>query len=105
MPDVHHRHTPESESESESGISHAKDNDLGGVGTLSLFPDIAGLTNTNVIAASNMGNLVLRAPTGPIQPYGSAGVGVVRVTGNLDVPFLGPTIREEERKRHRPEIS
>jgi opacity protein-like surface antigen len=36
-----------------------------------------------------MGNLVVRLPAGPIQPYGSAGVGVVRVTGNVDVPFLG----------------
>lgn len=36
-----------------------------------------------------MGNLVLRLPTGPIQPYASAGVGLVRVTGSVDVPFLG----------------
>ena len=35
-----------------------------------------------------MGNLVLRLPTGPIQPYGSAGVGIVRATGSVDVPFL-----------------
>lgn len=35
-----------------------------------------------------MGNLVVRAPTGPIQPYASAGVGVVRVTGNVSVPFI-----------------
>ncbi len=34
-----------------------------------------------------MGNFVLRLPTGPVQPYASAGVGVVRVTGNLDVSF------------------
>ena len=36
-----------------------------------------------------MGNLVVRLPAGPIQPYGSAGVGVVRVSGDVDVPFLG----------------
>lgn len=36
-----------------------------------------------------MGNLVLRLPTGPIQPYASAGVGLVRVTGSVNVPFLG----------------
>ena len=36
-----------------------------------------------------MGNLVVRLPAGPIQPYGSAGIGVVRVTGNLDLPFVG----------------
>lgn len=39
-----------------------------------------------------MGNLVLRLPTGPVQPYASAGIGVVRVTGNVDVPFLGNVI-------------
>src|SRR5688572_9515948 len=39
-----------------------------------------------------MGNLVLRLPTGPIQPYASAGVGVVRITGSLDVPFLGDVV-------------
>jgi opacity protein-like surface antigen len=39
-----------------------------------------------------MGNLVVRLPTGPIQPYGSAGIGVVRVTGDVDVPFFGDVI-------------
>jgi hypothetical protein len=35
-----------------------------------------------------MFNAVVRLPAGPIQPYGSAGVGVVRVTGNLDLPLI-----------------
>ena len=35
-----------------------------------------------------MFNAVVRLPTGPIQPYGTAGVGVVRVTGSLDLPLL-----------------
>jgi opacity protein-like surface antigen len=39
-----------------------------------------------------MGNLVVRLPTGPIQPYGSAGIGVVRVTGDVDVPFFGDVV-------------
>ena len=39
-----------------------------------------------------MGNLVVRLPTGPIQPYGSAGVGVVKVSGNVTVPFLGNVV-------------
>ncbi len=38
-----------------------------------------------------MGNFVLRLPTGPVQPYASAGVGIVRATGNLNVPFSGST--------------
>jgi len=39
-----------------------------------------------------MANLVLRVPAGPIQPYGSAGVGLVRVTGNINVPFFGNVV-------------
>jgi opacity protein-like surface antigen len=39
-----------------------------------------------------MANLVLRVPTGPIQPYGSAGVGLVRVTGEINVPFFGNVV-------------
>ena len=36
-----------------------------------------------------MGNLVVRLPTGPVQPYASAGVGIIRLSGDLRVPFLG----------------
>jgi opacity protein-like surface antigen len=56
--------------------------------------DLANVSVVDVEAniTTYMGNLVLRVPTGPIQPYGSAGVGVVRVTGNVDVPFLGDVI-------------
>jgi opacity protein-like surface antigen len=39
-----------------------------------------------------MGNLVVRAPTGALQPYGSAGVGVARATGSVRVPFLGNVV-------------
>jgi opacity protein-like surface antigen len=39
-----------------------------------------------------MGNLVVRAPTGPIQPYGSAGIGVVRATGDVNIPFVGTVV-------------
>ncbi len=53
--------------------------------------DVSGIEIADVEAnlTTYMGNLVVRLPTGPIQPYASAGVGVVRVTGNIDVPFLG----------------
>lgn len=47
------------------------------------------IVDVNANISTYMGNLVLRAPTGPIQPYASAGVGVIRATGNLRVPFLG----------------
>lgn len=58
--------------------------DLGG------FKDIS-ITNIDIDAAltTYMVNAVVRAPTGPIQPYGSAGVGLVRVSGDLDIPFIG----------------
>jgi opacity protein-like surface antigen len=39
-----------------------------------------------------MGNLVLRAPIGPIQPYASAGVGLVKVTGSVTVPRVGTVV-------------
>lgn len=47
------------------------------------------VVDVNANISTYMGNLVVRAPTGPIQPYASAGVGVIRATGNLRVPFLG----------------
>lgn len=58
--------------------------DLGGFNQLSV-------TNLDIDAAltTYMVNAVVRVPTGPIQPYGSAGVGLVRVSGDIDIPFLG----------------
>lgn len=43
-------------------------------------------------ATTLMGNIVARLPTGPFQPYGSAGVGLVRVTGELDAPIVGDNL-------------
>jgi len=43
-------------------------------------------------ATTLMGNMVVRFPAGPIQPYGSAGIGLVRVAGDVDVPVLGEVI-------------
>lgn len=61
--------------------------DLGG------FKDIS-ITNIDIDAAMTtyMVNAVVKAPTGPIQPYGSAGIGLVRVTGDVDIPFLGTVV-------------
>lgn len=39
-----------------------------------------------------MVNLVLRAPIGRVQPYGSAGVGVVRASGSVTIPGVGRVI-------------
>jgi opacity protein-like surface antigen len=43
-------------------------------------------------ATTYMGNLVLRLPVGPIQPYATAGAGIVRVTGSVDLPVLGDVV-------------
>jgi opacity protein-like surface antigen len=50
------------------------------------------LVDFDAHATTLMGNMVVRFPTGPIQPYGSAGVGLVRVSGDIDVPTLGEVI-------------
>ena len=52
---------------------------LGGLADI----DVAEL---DAYVTTYMFNVAVRLPTGPIQPYGVAGVGVVRVTGNLDLP-------------------
>lgn len=39
-----------------------------------------------------MGNLVVRLPTGAVQPYASAGVGLIRLSGDVRVPFLGSVL-------------
>lgn len=41
---------------------------------------------------TGMVNLVVRFPTGPIQPYATGGVGVVRASGDVRVPFLGSVL-------------
>lgn len=39
-----------------------------------------------------MVNLMVRFPAGPVQPYASGGLGVFRVSGDVDVPFLGSVL-------------
>jgi opacity protein-like surface antigen len=43
-------------------------------------------------ATTVMGNLVVRFPAGPVQPYVSGGAGVIRITGDVEVPFFGDII-------------
>jgi opacity protein-like surface antigen len=43
-------------------------------------------------ATTVMGNLVVRFPAGPVQPYVSGGAGVIRITGDVEVPFFGDVI-------------
>jgi opacity protein-like surface antigen len=35
---------------------------------------------------------VVRTPVGPVQPYGSAGVGLVKAAGSVTVPGLGRVV-------------
>ena len=39
-----------------------------------------------------MVNLMLRFPTGPVQPYATGGVGLLRLKGDVTVPFLGSVL-------------
>jgi opacity protein-like surface antigen len=58
---------------------------------LGSFDDIP-LVELEARATTVMGNLVIRVPAGPVQPYVSGGAGVIRVTGDVDVPFLGDIV-------------
>lgn len=52
--------------------------------------DIAGsLVDIDAGVTTGMVNLVARFPAGPLQPYATAGLGVIRASGDVDVPVLG----------------
>jgi opacity protein-like surface antigen len=55
------------------------------------FEDI-DFVDVDAYVTTYMANAVVRLPTGPIQPYGSAGVGIVKVTGDVDIPFFGDVV-------------
>jgi opacity protein-like surface antigen len=58
---------------------------------LGRFDDIPSV-ELEAKAVTVMGNLMIRLPAGPVQPYVSGGAGVIRVTGDVNVPFLGDSI-------------
>lgn len=58
---------------------------------LGRFDDIP-VVDVEAHATTYMGNFVVRLPAGPVQPYGTVGLGVVRVTGNVDVPIVGDVV-------------
>lgn len=43
----------------------------------------------DVRATSYMGNVMIRAPFGSVQPYVLAGAGLLRLSGRFDLPFEG----------------
>jgi opacity protein-like surface antigen len=55
---------------------------------LGSFDDIP-LVSVDAHATTLMANLMVRFPAGPVQPYASAGIGVIRVSADLDVPLFG----------------
>jgi opacity protein-like surface antigen len=50
------------------------------------------LVDLNFKATTIMGNLVVRWPVGPVQPYASGGAGVIRLSADIDVAFLGNVV-------------
>ena len=59
--------------------------------------DNVDIVDVDTDITTYMGNLVLRAPIGRVQPYGSAGVGVVRASGSVKIPGLGTVIEANAR--------
>jgi opacity protein-like surface antigen len=55
---------------------------------LGTFDDIP-VVDFRADAVTLMGNLVVRVPAGPVQPYASGGVGLIRVKAEIGVPFVG----------------
>lgn len=43
----------------------------------------------DVTTTSYMGNVLVRSPFGAVQPYGLAGVGLIRLAGRFELPFDG----------------
>lgn len=50
------------------------------------------VVDLNARVTTYMGNLMVRLPRGPIQPYVSGGGGIVRLTGSVDIPFIGQIV-------------
>lgn len=43
----------------------------------------------DVRSTSYMGNVLIRPPFGSVQPYGLAGIGIIRLSGRFELPFEG----------------
>jgi opacity protein-like surface antigen len=53
---------------------------------------IGSLVDFEAGVTTAMANLVVRFPSGPVQPYVTGGLGVIRATSNLDIAAVGPTL-------------
>jgi opacity protein-like surface antigen len=54
---------------------------------LGTFDDLP-IVSFEASATTVMGNLVVRLPAGPLQPYVSGGAGIIRIEGDVEVPFF-----------------
>jgi opacity protein-like surface antigen len=54
---------------------------------------VAGsLVDLDASVTTGMVNFVLRFPTGPLQPYATGGLGVIKASGDVDVAYLGSVL-------------
>ena len=58
---------------------------------LGTFDDLP-IVSFEASATTVMGNLVVRFPAGPLQPYVSGGAGIIRIKGDVEVPFFGDVL-------------
>lgn len=52
----------------------------------------AGVLDIDAHATTFMVNAVARFPAGPVQPYATAGVGVIRASGDVSVSYVGEVL-------------
>ena len=58
---------------------------------LGTFDDLP-IVSFEASATTVMGNLVVRVPAGPVQPYVSGGAGIIRIKGDVEIPFFGDVL-------------
>lgn len=63
------------------------------IGTFNQVP----LVDLTADLTTVMGNVVLRVPVGPVQPYASGGVGLIQLSGDVRVPVLGSVLSASAR--------
>jgi opacity protein-like surface antigen len=58
------------------------------IGTFRDIPVVSLTADVDTV----MANIVIRVPAGPVQPYASGGLGLMRLSGNVRVPVLGSVL-------------
>lgn len=60
--------------------------------TLSDQDVLGSVINLQTSITTGMVNLMVKVPVGPVQPYVTGGLGVIRVSGDVTVPLLGSLV-------------